>query len=154
MFVLICYYYLLYFLVCCVQRLIQDFPVQSQLPAQATIPFVKISQIDHCHLPHLRLQACRHDTDRWYSPISVSSLPDGWWASVSWHPSVSCSQMLPQQCSDPGIGPADSSLAALLWGLRGLGLMMPPNEVPSPGSGWKFGQYGTAFSYSCATLFP
>lgn len=70
-------------IVCCVPSLILDFSVQSQSPAQPTIPFVKISQIDHCHLPHLRLQACGHDTDRWYSPISVSSLPDGWWASVS-----------------------------------------------------------------------
>lgn len=41
---------------------------------------------------------------------------------------------------------------ALPWGLQGLGVMMPPNEVPSPGSSWKFGQYGTAFLYSCATL--
>lgn len=36
------------------------------------------------------------------------------------------------------------------WGLHGLGLMMPPNEMQLPRSIWIFGKYGTAFSYSYA----
>ena len=82
--------------------------------------FVEMLPIGRCHLPQLSLPACRHATDQRYSTISVSSLPDGCWASVSRHSSVSCSQMLPQQSSDPGTGPADESLSLFHWGCEGL----------------------------------
>lgn len=57
------------------------------------------------------------------------------------------------------LGPWDRSSTlvslALPRRLRGLGLMMPPNEVPSPGSNWKCGQRGTAFTYCTAVQrFP
>lgn len=43
-------------------------------------------------------------------PVHLFYLPDGWWVRVSWHPSVSCSQLLPQQCSDLQAGPAELPL--------------------------------------------
>lgn len=91
----------------------------SSVPTQASTPLFffyffspQTTWIDLCHSACRGLRACRHGTDRWYSPIIVSSLADGWWASVSWHSSMSCSQMLPQRCSDLETGPADESPAA------------------------------------------
>lgn len=43
-------------------------------------------------------------------PVRLFCLPDGWWVRVSWHPSVSCSQLLPQQWSDLQAGPAELPL--------------------------------------------
>lgn len=98
-----------------------------------------------------RLRACSHDTDRWYPPVSVSSLPDGWWASVSWHSSVSCSQMLPQQCSDPGLVQQTPLYCSSVGAKRAWS-----NNVTkwSTTASEKCVQHGKDFPYNCAILLP
>lgn len=116
-------------------------------------PFAKISQIDHCHLPHLKLQDMTQ-IDGTFPSVSPACQMAGGLQSPDIHQclAVRCSH---SSCSDPGTGPADES-PTLQWGglYKGLGRMMPSKEVPLPVSFWKSGQYGTAFPIQLCDRVP
>lgn len=127
------------------------FSLQSYLPAQATIPFVKMSQIDHCHSLHLRLQACRHGTDQWYSHHCLQ--PARWLVGFSL---LTFINVLQSDAATAVLWPRDwssrlvscsSMLEDLVWWCHQMKCLFP-------GSSWKSCQYGTAFRYRCATVFP